>query len=218
MPSGESHPSTPYFIRNLRRRTPSTARWMWPCETAPPCTFAPSVPRIERRSKRFSRSSPTIHGLFGSSPAPPIWCARPSRRPTSTTYALRPDRAEGRRRANRGPRVLRLSGDGRAEVAFAIADALQGKGLATILLAHLTDAAAEGGVRLFEAEILAENHRMVEVFRESGFPVEISSVPGSIHVEFPTSLSDEARERFENRDRIAAAAAVEGFLRPRRSQ
>ena len=107
------------------------------------------------------------------------------------------------------------SGDELAEVAFAIADALQGKGLATILLAHLADAAAEGGVRLFEAEILAENHRMVEVFRESGFPVEISSVPGSIHVEFPTSLSDEARERFENRDRIAAAAAVEGFLRPR---
>ena len=106
------------------------------------------------------------------------------------------------------------AGDGRAEVAFAVADAMQGKGLATILLAHLADAAAEGGIRLFEAEVLPGNHRMVEVFRESGFPVETSSAPGSIHLEFPTSLSPEAQERFEGRDRIAAAAAVGRFLRP----
>ena len=105
--------------------------------------------------------------------------------------------------------------EARAEVAFAIADPLQGRGLATILLAHLADAAAEGGIRLFEAEVLPGNHRMVEVFRESGFPVETSSAPGSIHVELPTSLSAEARERFESRDRMAAAAAVGRFLQPR---
>jgi acetate---CoA ligase (ADP-forming) len=106
-------------------------------------------------------------------------------------------------------------GDGRAEVAFAIADELQGQGLGTILLAHLAEAAAEHGIGLFEAEVLPENHRMVEVFRESGFPIETSSLPGAIRVELPTSFSAEARERFENRDRIAAAAAVRRFLRPR---
>jgi acetyl coenzyme A synthetase (ADP forming)-like protein len=105
--------------------------------------------------------------------------------------------------------------DGRAEVAFAVVDQLQGKGLGTILLAHLAEAASEAGIALFEAEVLTANHRMVEVFRESGFPVEISSAPGSIHVELPTSLSADARERFENRDRIAAAAAVRRFLEPR---
>jgi acetate---CoA ligase (ADP-forming) len=105
--------------------------------------------------------------------------------------------------------------DGRAEVAFAVADELQGKGLGTILLAHLAEAASEAGIGLFEAEVLTTNHRMVEVFRESGFPVEISSAPGSIHVELPTSLSSDAREHFENRDRIAAAAAVRRFLAPR---
>jgi succinyl-CoA synthetase alpha subunit/RimJ/RimL family protein N-acetyltransferase len=104
---------------------------------------------------------------------------------------------------------------GRAEVAFAIADELQGKGLGTILLAHLAEAASEAGIGLFVADVLPSNHRMVEVFRESGFPVEISSVPGSIQVELPTSLSAEARERFEHRDRIAASAAVRHFLRPR---
>jgi acetyl coenzyme A synthetase (ADP forming)-like protein len=104
---------------------------------------------------------------------------------------------------------------GGAEVAFAIADELQGQGLGTILLAHLAEAASDNGIGLFHAEVLPYNHRMVEVFRESGFPVEISSVPGAIQVELPTSFSAEARERFENRDRIAAAAAVRRFLEPR---
>src|SRR5215208_2710363 len=40
---------------------------------------------------------------------------------------------------------------GRAEVAFAIADELQGQGLGTILLAHLAEAAADNGIGLFEA-------------------------------------------------------------------
>ena len=39
--------------------------------------------------------------------------------------------------------------------------------------------------------------------------------PGSIHVELPTSFSAEAVERFEQRDRLAAAAACAPFLEPR---
>ena len=101
----------------------------------------------------------------------------------------------------------------RAEVAFAIADEMQGRGLGTILLAHLAEAAEDNGIATFEAEVLPQNHRMIEVFRESGFPVEIVVGPGSIHVELPTSLSADAVERFEQRDRIAAAAAVRRFLR-----
>ncbi len=107
------------------------------------------------------------------------------------------------------------SGRERAEVAFAIADELQGHGLGTILLAHLAELADEAGITTFEAEVLPENHRMIEVFRESGFPVETSSAPGSIHVLFPTSFSPQAIERFEGRERIAAAAAVARFFEPR---
>jgi len=107
------------------------------------------------------------------------------------------------------------AGPGRAEVAFAIAGELQGQGLGTILLAHLAEVAQENGIEAFFAEVLPQNHRMVDVFRESGFPTETSSEPGSIHVELPTSLGDEAFERFAERDRLAAEAAVRGFLRPR---
>ena len=71
-------------------------------------------------------------------------------------------------------------GRGRAEVAFAVADELQGHGLATILLAHLAEVAEENGISVFTAEVMPENHRMVEVFRESGFPAEMSSMPGAL--------------------------------------
>ena len=31
---------------------------------------------------------------------------------------------------------------------------------------------------MFTAEVMPENHRMIEVFRESGFPAEMSSSAG----------------------------------------
>ena len=104
---------------------------------------------------------------------------------------------------------------GQAEIAFAIAGGLQGLGLGTILLAHLAEVAQDNGISVFAAEVMPENHRMIEVFRESGFPVEMSSRPGTIHVELPTSFSDEAVARFEDRDRLAAQAAIRPFLEPR---
>jgi acetyl coenzyme A synthetase (ADP forming)-like protein len=106
-------------------------------------------------------------------------------------------------------------GPERAEVAFAVADRLVGRGLGTILLAHLAEVATEHRIPLFEAEVMPGNSRMVEVFRESGFPAETAAVPGAIHIELPTSFSAGAVERFQQRDRLAAAAAVSRFLEPR---
>jgi acetate---CoA ligase (ADP-forming) len=103
----------------------------------------------------------------------------------------------------------------RAEVAFAIADAMQGKGLGTILLGQLAEAADQAGVTVLAAEVLPQNHRMVRVFRDSGFPVTTSVVPGVVLVELPTSLSPEALERFEQREQVAATAAMRAFLEPR---
>jgi acetate---CoA ligase (ADP-forming) len=103
----------------------------------------------------------------------------------------------------------------RAEVALEIADAMQGKGLGTILVGQLAEAAHQVGVQVLDAEVLAENHLMVKVFRDSGFPVRTHTVPGVLLVEFPTSLSPEARERFERREQVAATAAMRAFLGPR---
>jgi acetyl coenzyme A synthetase (ADP forming)-like protein len=106
-------------------------------------------------------------------------------------------------------------GEDKAEVAFAVADELQGHGLGTILLAHLAEVADENGISTFVAEVLPRNHRMIEMFRESGFPAEIDAGAEGLHVEFPTSLSAAAIARFEDRDRLAAKAAAETFLEPR---
>jgi acetate---CoA ligase (ADP-forming) len=107
------------------------------------------------------------------------------------------------------------TGPGRAEVAFMVTDQMQGFGISTILLAHLAAVAERHGIATFTAEVRAANHRMVGVFRDSGFPVEVRSAPDAIHIELPTSLSPAALTRFEDRDRIAAVEAVRRVLEPR---
>lgn len=108
----------------------------------------------------------------------------------------------------------RLSDD-RAEVAFETAEAMRGRGLATILLAHLAFGARAQGIATFVAEVLPENHRMLGVFRESGLPLRVASEPGVLTVEMPTAFTEEARERFRQRERLAAVAAMDAVLRPR---
>jgi GNAT superfamily N-acetyltransferase len=76
------------------------------------------------------------------------------------------------------------------EVAFAVADGFQGRGLGTIMLAHVVAGAAANGFDIVEAAVLPENHRMLDVFSESGFPLEIRAEPGVIHVRTTSSLSE----------------------------
>lgn len=70
-----------------------------------------------------------------------------------------------------------------------MAEGWQGRGIATLLLAQLAEAAAAEGVRRFTAAVLAGNHRMIRTFRDSGFPVEVTTQPGELEVTFPTTLT-----------------------------
>src|ERR1043166_2590379 len=96
----------------------------------------------------------------------------------------------------------------RAEVAFTIANDFQGRGLGAILLCQLADVAAANGIKVFEADVVAANHSMLHVFRESGFPIEVSANAGQLQVVFPTSFTDEARKQFERRESIASVNAL----------
>jgi len=60
-----------------------------------------------------------------------------------------------------------------AEVAFVVADAWQGHGIATIMLSRLATVAEDHGITAFTAEVLPYNNRMLAVFRDSGFPVKL---------------------------------------------
>ena len=98
-------------------------------------------------------------------------------------------------------------------MAFVVADAWQGRGISTILLAHLAEVAETHGISTFVAEVLPHNHRMIDVFRRSGFPVDLHSVPGALEIELPTSLSAGAIDQFEERER-SGGATVKSFLEP----
>ncbi len=56
-----------------------------------------------------------------------------------------------------------------AEVAFVVGDPHQGRGIGTVLLEHLAAAARDRGITRFVAETLADNGRMLGVFRHAGF-------------------------------------------------
>jgi acetyl coenzyme A synthetase (ADP forming)-like protein len=103
----------------------------------------------------------------------------------------------------------------RARVGFTVADSFQGRGLGTLLLKRLAEAAAANGVAVFEGEVQTDNHKMLDLFRESGFSLTMKSEPGLVRVQFPTSITPEAHARFEAREQIAAMNAVRGMLAPR---
>jgi GNAT superfamily N-acetyltransferase/predicted CoA-binding protein len=107
-----------------------------------------------------------------------------------------------------------VDGEGAAEIAFEVEDAWQGRGIATVLLAHLAQLAAARGMTGFTAFVHPSNRQMLQVFRDSGFPLEVHSEPGLLRVEFPVELSPAARARFEERDDLAAVAAVRHVLEP----
>ncbi len=102
----------------------------------------------------------------------------------------------------------------RAEVAFAVLDSHQRRGIGTLLLEHLARIARTHGITEFEADVLGENNRMLEVFSKSGFGVRRSIEGGVFHLTFPTAESEQYREASHQRERHAAAQSVRAFLQP----
>jgi GNAT superfamily N-acetyltransferase len=84
----------------------------------------------------------------------------------------------------------------RAEVAVEVADSLHGCGLGTILIERLAAIAEQRGITHFVAEVLCENHAMLDVFRE-GFDARVVRHDGpQERVEFLTSGWRLAHQRF----------------------
>lgn len=110
---------------------------------------------------------------------------------------------------------VREKGKDTAEVAFLVDEAFQGKGLGTLLLERLALLGAKRGIRRFQAFTLAENHKMLSVFEESGFEVRAYREGGEVEVEFEIVPSEKAVERFEWREKVATIASLHPFFFPR---
>jgi acetyl coenzyme A synthetase (ADP forming)-like protein len=103
----------------------------------------------------------------------------------------------------------------RAEVAFAVSDALQGHGIGTRLLECLASLAREHGISTFDAYVLGDNHRMLDVFGASGFGVTTTVDRGLCHVVLSLSVTAGFSDKAAARSRAAATASMKAFFEPR---
>jgi RimJ/RimL family protein N-acetyltransferase len=69
-----------------------------------------------------------------------------------------------------------------AQIAFAVREEYQGRGISTRLLQRLVRIAREQGVSHFEADVLTDNKPMLAVFRHSGLPLETREDDGVVHL------------------------------------
>ena len=71
---------------------------------------------------------------------------------------------------------------GKAEVAFALIDEYQGRGIGRALLHHLAAIASHAGLEELIAEVLPDNIPMLKVFEKSGFPMRTKREAQMVHV------------------------------------
>lgn len=95
-----------------------------------------------------------------------------------------------------------------ADVAFAVVDAEQGKGIASRLVSYLTTYAREHGINAFRASVLADNHVMIRVFRNAGYPMRREPDQGIYKVEFPTTDIPVLNKADETDEQRAIAASL----------
>jgi RimJ/RimL family protein N-acetyltransferase len=71
---------------------------------------------------------------------------------------------------------------GKAEVAFAVIDQYQGRGIGAALMRHLTAIARQSGIKELVAEVLPDNIAMLKVFEKSGLLLRTKREPRVVHV------------------------------------
>lgn len=104
------------------------------------------------------------------------------------------------------------SGSEPSEMGVSVADDFHRKGLGSILLGQLAQAAADSGITTFSAATAAETHYALNFVRNLGFPVQIHAAPGCVRVTFPTSMQPAGLAAFERREADSAIAAGKRFL------
>ena len=92
----------------------------------------------------------------------------------------------------------------KAEAAFLVADALQGRGIGTRLLDELATLARADGIEMFTASVLGDNRRMLDVFLDSGFEIQRKGASGVVDVDL--SLGETPRHELKLHERAARAA------------
>ncbi len=106
-------------------------------------------------------------------------------------------------------------GPDEAEVAFAVADDQQRRGLATLLLEHLAGIARANGITTFLADTLPGNSKMLNVFVDAGWEADRRFTEGTIRVRFPIAPTSASVGVVEARESHAESASIARLLAPR---
>ncbi|EWM65261.1 LOW QUALITY PROTEIN: acetyltransferase, GNAT family, partial [Micromonospora sp. M42] len=102
-----------------------------------------------------------------------------------------------------------------AEVAFVVEDAYQGRGIGSVLLEHLADAAGRNGIVHFVAEVLPANGAMLRVFADFGYQVQRQYADGVVHLTFPIAPTEATLEVQRGREHRTEARSIARLLAPR---
>lgn len=117
--------------------------------------------------------------------------------------------------------VVRSSGGKVAEVAFAVADTMHHRGIATLLLEYLVSMARAAGIESFTAETLSENISMLQVFSDAGLPTHSAREDGVVTITIPLPPDDTGKQLEEYldtvalRERSANVASLQPVFAPR---
>jgi acetyl coenzyme A synthetase (ADP forming)-like protein len=101
-----------------------------------------------------------------------------------------------------------------AEIAFAVADSEQGRGIGTRLLEQLAARAGGAGITTFVADVLADNRGALGVFADAGFALARVLEGGEVELRFPIAPTEDFRARVEERDHVAVTASLRSFFAP----
>jgi acetate---CoA ligase (ADP-forming) len=110
---------------------------------------------------------------------------------------------------------VRLRDPARAEVAFAVSDALQGQGVGTRLLEQLAATAAAAGISTFVADVMPDNAPMLGVFADAGFAVSRRIEGGTTEVQLDIAPTEAYRAAVDERDHVAVVASLTSFFEPK---
>jgi acyl-CoA synthetase (NDP forming)/GNAT superfamily N-acetyltransferase len=112
--------------------------------------------------------------------------------------------------------VVKSSGGKTAEVAFAVADTMHHRGIATLLLEHLVSLARAQRIESFTAETLSENIGMLRVFSDAGLPAHSTRAEGVVTITIPLPADDTGKQLEDYLDTVALRerSASVASLRP----